>query len=81
MARNTNRSNGATPSAAPSCATLNDIADNNLNLNLPHYVDTYQAEDEIDPMAVRAERQRLKSEMEGLEVHMTDYLRELGYDL
>lgn len=60
-------------------ATLADIRDNDFNLNLPRYVDTYQAEAEIDLMEVRAERLRLKDKMEGLETRMAGYLRELGY--
>jgi type I restriction enzyme M protein len=36
-------------------------------------------EGQIDLMAVRAERLRLKAEMEGLEARMAGYLRELGY--
>ncbi len=60
-------------------ATLADIRGNDFNLNLPRYVDTYEEEDQIDLMAVRAERLRLKSEMEGLETRMAGYLRELGY--
>ena len=60
-------------------ATLTDIRGNDFNLNLPRYVDTYEEEGQIDLMAVRAERLRLKSEMEGLETRMAGYLRELGY--
>lgn len=60
-------------------ATLADIAGNDFNLNIPRYVDTFEAEDEIDLMAVRAERMELKGEMEALEARMVGYLRELGY--
>ena len=42
-------------------------------------MDTYEEEVQIDLMAVRAERLRLKSEMDGLENRMAEYLRELGY--
>ena len=60
-------------------ATMAQIRANDFNLNIPRYVDTFQAEDQIDLMAVRAERLRLKAEMEGLETRMDAYLRELGY--
>ena len=60
-------------------ATMADIQGNDFNLNLPRYVDTYEEEGQIDLMAVRAERLRLKTEMEGLETRMAVYLRELGY--
>lgn len=60
-------------------ATAKEIADNDFNLNIPRYVDTFEAEEEIDLMAVRAERLKLKAEMAGLEAKMEGYLKELGY--
>ncbi|ATX65297.1 type I restriction-modification system subunit M [Roseinatronobacter bogoriensis] len=60
-------------------ATLADVEGNDFNLNIPRYVDTFEAEDQIDLMAVRAERMELKDEMEALEARMAGYLRELGY--
>lgn len=60
-------------------ATLANIEGNDFNLNIPRYVDTFEAEDEIDLMAVRAERTELRGEMEALEARMAGYLRELGY--
>jgi type I restriction enzyme M protein len=60
-------------------ARLSDIRDNDFNLNLPRYVDTYEEEGQIDLMSVRVERLRLKAEMEGLEARMAGYLAELGY--
>lgn len=59
-------------------ATAAEIAENDFNLNIPRYVDTFEEEEEIDLMAVRAERLRLKDEMDGLETQMENYLRELG---
>ena len=61
-------------------AKAEEIAANDFNLNIPRYVDTFEAEEEIDLMAMRQERLRLKSEMETLEARMTSYLAELGYD-
>jgi type I restriction enzyme M protein len=60
-------------------ATAEEIAENDFNLNIPRYVDTFEAEDEIDLMAVRAERTRLKADLAELETRMAGYLRELGY--
>lgn len=60
-------------------ATLEEIEENDFNLNIPRYVDTFEEEAEIDLMAVRAERTALKAELGELEVRMEAYLRELGY--
>ena len=61
------------------CATKAEIAENDYNLNIPRYVDTFEEEDEIDLMAVRAERVQLKDELAELETRMAGYLQELGY--
>ncbi|MDQ2639399.1 MAG: type I restriction-modification system subunit M [Pseudomonadota bacterium] len=57
-----------------------EIAENDYNLNIPRYVDTFEEEPEIDLMAVRRERVKLKSELEKLEEEMARYLKELGYE-
>jgi type I restriction enzyme M protein len=57
-----------------------EIAENDYNLNIPRYVDTFEEEEEIDLKAVRAERQKLKAELAKLEEQMDAYLKELGYD-
>ena len=60
-------------------ASLKDIQDNDYNLNIPRYVDTFEEEAEIDLMTVRAERVQLQSELAALENQMAQYLEELGY--
>ena len=60
-------------------ATREEIAENDFNLNIPRYVDTFEEEDEIDLMAVRDERNRLKADLAELETLMEGYLQELGY--
>ena len=60
-------------------ASLEEIEENDFNLNIPRYVDTFEEEEEIDLMAVRAERKKLQNELSGLEVEMEKYLVELGY--
>jgi type I restriction enzyme M protein len=57
------------------------IKENEYNLNIPRYVDTFEEEQEIDLKAVRKERERLKKELAGLEIEMDKYLKELGYGL
>jgi type I restriction enzyme M protein len=60
-------------------ATPEEMSGNDYNLNIPRYVDTFEEEAEIDLMAVRAEREKLKAELAELEVKMDGYLKELGY--
>ena len=60
-------------------ATPEKLKENDYNLNIPRYVDTFEEEAEIDLMAVRAERLKLKAELASLETKMEGYLKELGY--
>lgn len=61
-------------------ARLEDIQENDFNLNIPRYVDTFEEEAEIDLLAVRKEREQLKAQLAELEIEMNHYLKELGYD-
>lgn len=60
-------------------ASPKELAENDFNLNIPRYVDTFEEEAEVDLMAVRAEREKLKAELAELETKMDGYLKELGY--
>jgi len=60
-------------------ATVEEIEENDFNLNIPRYVDTFEEEEEIDLMAVRKEREELKEQLIELETEMDGYLKELGY--
>lgn len=60
-------------------ATLEEIQENDYNLNIPRYVDTFEEEEEIDLMAVHKERVQLKTQLAELEQQMEGYLEELGY--
>lgn len=60
-------------------ATLEEIAENDYNLNIPRYVDTFEEEAEIDLPVVRAERLALQGELDDLEIEIAGYLEELGY--
>ena len=60
-------------------ATFAELKENDFNLNIPRYVDTFEEEEEIDLMQVRREREQLKEELAALEVEMDGYLKELGY--
>jgi type I restriction enzyme M protein len=60
-------------------ASIEEIRENDFNLNIPRYVDTFEEEEEIDLEAVLEERKDLKGELEKLESEMEGYLKELGY--
>jgi type I restriction enzyme M protein len=62
-------------------ATFEEIRENDFNLNIPRYVDTFEEEEEIDLEAVLKERKELKADLAKLEVEMEGYLKELGYEL
>jgi type I restriction enzyme M protein len=61
-------------------ASLDEIRENDFNLNIPRYVDTFEEEEEIDLMAVLREREALKGKLADLEKEMAGYLKELGYE-
>ena len=59
-------------------ASLEEIADNDFNLNIPRYVDTFEEEEEIDVAAVEREIEKLEGELAEVRVRMKQYLKELG---
>jgi type I restriction enzyme M protein len=59
-------------------ATPQEIADNDFNLNIPRYVDTFEEEAEIDLDTVKADITRLESELATVRAKMQAYLEELG---
>ena len=56
-----------------------EVVENDFNLNIPRCVDTFEEEDQIDLLAVRAERVKLKDDLAALEKQMSGYLQEPGY--
>ena len=60
------------------CATLQEIKDNDYNLNIPRYVDTFEEEEEIDIQAVMAEIKELEAKRADLDKQINVYLKELG---
>jgi type I restriction enzyme M protein len=59
-------------------ATLQEVADNDYNLNIPRYVDTFEEEEEIDIQAVMAEIKELEAKRSQLDLEIEVYLKELG---
>ncbi len=59
-------------------ASYTKIVDNDCNLNIPRYVDTFEQEAQIDLTAVQAEIKALKAQLGEVESKMEGYLKELG---
>lgn len=59
-------------------ASPQEIADNDFNLNIPRYVDTFEEEAEINLETVKADINRLESELATVRAKMKAYMEELG---
>lgn len=59
-------------------ATLEELKENEFNLNIPRYVDTFEEEEEIDLNEVMAEYHRLDEEDKKVTEELNKYLEELG---
>jgi type I restriction enzyme M protein len=59
-------------------ATRKEIKENEYNLNIPRYVDTFEPEEEIDVAALQVEINRLEGELAEVRGRMAGYLKELG---
>lgn len=59
-------------------ATFEEIKENDFNLNIPRYVDTFEEEAEVDIAAVQKEINSLEKELKTVQVEMDKYLKELG---
>lgn len=60
-------------------ATPSEIKENDYNLNIPRYVDTFEEEEEIDITAVQKEIDSLEEELKAVQTKMKEYLNKLGY--
>lgn len=60
------------------CASLEEIKENDYNLNIPRYVDTFEEEEEIDIKAVMKEIKELEAQRDELDKEINVYLKELG---
>jgi type I restriction enzyme M protein len=61
-------------------ATFDEIKENDFNLNIPRYVDTFEEEEEIDVAAVEKEIEQLEAELAEVRARMKQYLKELGVE-
>lgn len=60
-------------------ATPEEVKENEYNLNIPRYVDTFEEEEEVDIPAVQKEIEQLEGELTQVRLKMDEYLKELGF--
>ena len=61
-------------------APLSEVAENEYNLNIPRYVDTFEEEEEIDIKAVQQELKQIDKEIAEVDKELNVYLKELGLE-
>lgn len=59
-------------------ASLKEVADNDYNLNIPRYVDTFEEQEEIDIQKVMFEIKELEAKRANLDKEIDVYFKELG---
>ena len=61
-------------------ATLDEVKENDYNLNIPRYVDTFEEEEEIDIKEVQKQLKEIDKEIEETDKELNKYLKELGLE-
>ena len=61
-------------------ASLQQVKDNDFNLNIPRYVDTFEAEAEIDLAAIAQQLQDLEADSQNTDQVIADFCKQLGID-
>ncbi|MBK9931998.1 MAG: type I restriction-modification system subunit M [Saprospiraceae bacterium] len=61
-------------------APLSEIAENDYNLNIPRYVDTFEEEAAVDLKAVSAALKKLEVDMKDTDATIAEFCKELGID-
>lgn len=59
-------------------APLSEVAENDYNLNIPRYVDTFEEEEPVGIVAVAAELHALEAAMQDTDATITGFCKELG---
>ena len=60
-------------------ATIQEVEENEYNLNIPRYVDTFEEDEVVDIPATQQNITELKKELVSVEEQMDVYLKELGF--
>ncbi|WP_226566514.1 type I restriction-modification system subunit M [Bacillus stratosphericus] len=61
-------------------ASFEEIKENDFNLNIPRYVDTFEEEEPVDMDAIGAEIQAIRKEKEELETNLYEMISSMQYD-
>ncbi len=61
-------------------AKLSEIAENDYNLNIPRYVDTFEEEEAIDLATIAKELKQLEVDMKSTDATIAAYCKELGIE-
>jgi type I restriction enzyme M protein len=59
-------------------ASMAEIAENDYNLNIPRYVDTFEEEDPVDLDAVATELSELEAQMKSVDTELSDFCTQLN---
>lgn len=59
---------------------MSEVEENEYNLNIPRYVDTFEEEEEIDIKAVQQDLKQIDKEIAEVDKELNVYLKELGLD-
>lgn len=59
-------------------ASFDEIKENDFNLNIPRYVDTFEEEELVDIEEVQRNIANIEAELAQVQAQMTKYLEELG---
>jgi type I restriction enzyme M protein len=59
-------------------ATFEEVKENDFNLNIPRYVDTFEEEGPVDLKKVQKEITRLEDDLVGVRKEINRYLKELN---
>jgi len=62
-------------------ASLKEVAENDYNLNIPRYVDTFDEEEPIDINEVAKELKRLGEELKQTDQHLATFCKELNIEM
>lgn len=60
-------------------AKIEEIEENEYNLNIPRYVDTFEEEEEVDIPATQREIEKIEQNLVEVKKQMNSYLKELGF--
>jgi type I restriction enzyme M protein len=62
-------------------ASLEQVAENDYNLNIPRYVDTFNEEEQIDINEVARDLKSLREEMKQTDIQLAEFCKELNIEM